>query len=118
MFWKPPDLCVQPSSAVSSEKERHERLYPASVGRIFVGKVPQQERFFLLEFNPKPGAQEEKSEPGTKLAGRDGRCQAHQENARVNGVPHEPVWPGLHEFMSLFESDRAAPVAGQHPARP
>src|SRR5260221_3467884 len=92
-FGNPPDLYARPSSAVLSEKEWHEGLYPASIGRVFVGEVPQQERFFLLEFNPEPGAQEEKSEPGAKLAGRDGRCQAHQENARVNGVPHEPVWP-------------------------
>ena len=57
------DLCAQHSPVLLSEKEWHEGLYPASVGRVFVGEMPQQERFFLPEFNPKPGTQEEKTEP-------------------------------------------------------
>jgi hypothetical protein len=39
-----------------SDEEWYECFYPVPVGGIFVGKVPQQERLFLLEFEPKAGA--------------------------------------------------------------
>jgi len=99
-----------------SDEERHERLDALSVGGIFVREMSEHEGFFLLKFNPKAEAQDQKSEPGLKPAIMNGLPKTHQENARINGVPHEAVRPRFYKFVSLSEGDVAAPIASQGPA--
>ena len=98
--------------------ERHECLHPFLIIRIFVGEMPQHEPFFLFELDPKANANHPQTQEATEPADFDARAETHHQQTRVDGMPHEPVRPGLHQFVALLECDITTPVPSERPARP
>lgn len=101
-----------------SKDEWHQRLHLFLVSWIIVGKMPQQEPFFLREFDPKTDGDHRDGQTAVQLAVGDGRAKAHHQQARVNGMARKTIRPRPHQFVALLESDVAAPISRERPACP
>src|SRR3984885_3600172 len=80
------------------DDERYKRLHFPAVSRIFIGEMPQHQLFFLLELDPKARSPQHQSEPAAQPARVHRRPDAHQQQAGVDGMPHETVRPRLHQL--------------------
>ena len=109
------EVRLQPLQTMASDDKRDEGLYAGLVGGVIVREVARHKRILLLELEPEAKAQDQKSEPASKLTYLNSRPKAHQENTRIDGMPHVLVRTGLDELMSLLEGDLAAPIARQRP---
>ena len=91
-----------------SNDKRHEGFHLPAISRILIWKMPHQEAFFLHELDPEANAGQDDAQPTMQPAVFNGRAEAHDQQTRVNGMPHKPIRPGPHKFMALLERDIAA----------
>ncbi len=100
-----------------SKDKWHKDFHLLLISGIGVRKMPEQEPFLLLELDPETDANHNDPQKTTKPPISMAEPETHQQKTSVNRMPHEAIRSRPHEFMPLLESDIAAPVAGQRPAR-
>ncbi len=102
----------------SLEHKWQKRFDPSLIGGILVGKVTQEEIFFLLQLDPEANEEKQESHEGNQQAGRNSGAQPHEQMAGVNGMTHESIRAAFHKFVPLFQLDVSAPIAPKRFARP
>ena len=78
----------------------------------------EHEGFLLFELYPNARGDENQAEPAMEPAKLKGGRGTHQKYAGVNRMTHKAIETGFNELMSLLESNVAAPISRERPARP
>lgn len=80
--------------------------------------MPQQETFFLGEFDPETDAHQHQSQPTAQCTGFNRRAETHCQQSRVDGMSDETIGAAAYQLVILLEGNIAAPVSGERPPRP
>ena len=79
-----------------------------------LGEILQHQFFFLTKLDKESERHPyEHQQAAPRWGEPEHRTENRQEDACVNGMPHQAIRPGRHKFMIFLEGDHSAPIAAE-----